>query len=46
MSKDEAREIFYGMPYAEWVSQNQTPADEAKKAEFAKAFAANVGPRE
>jgi hypothetical protein len=42
MSKDEAREIYYGMPYADWVGQNQTPADEAKKAAFDKAFAENV----
>ena len=24
MSKDEAREIVYGMPYAEWVAKHQT----------------------
>jgi hypothetical protein len=24
MSKDAAREIVYGMPYAEWVAQHQT----------------------
>jgi hypothetical protein len=43
MTKDEAREIFYGMPYADWVAQNQTEADGAKKAAFDKAFAENVG---
>ena len=43
MTKDEAREIVYGMPYADWVAQNQTAVDEAKKAAFDVAFAANVG---
>lgn len=26
ISKDEAREIVYGMPYAEWQARNQTDA--------------------
>ena len=43
MTKDEARAVVYGMPYADWVALNQTAADEAKKAGFAVAFAANVG---
>ena len=43
MSKDEGREIFYGMPYDDWKSQHQTEADDAKKAAFDKAFAENVG---
>jgi len=30
MSKDEGREAFYGMPYADWRAQNQTEADAAK----------------
>lgn len=34
MSKDEAREIVYGMPYAEWQRLHQVEASEAKKAEF------------
>ena len=34
LSKDAAREIIYGMPYAEWQALNQTEASEAKKAEF------------
>jgi uncharacterized protein len=34
MSKDESREIIYGMPYAEWQALHQTDASEAKKAEF------------
>ncbi len=43
MTKDEAREIFYGMPYEDWRAANQTEADAAKKAAFEKAFAENVG---
>ena len=43
MTKDEAREIYYGMPYDDWKAQNQTEADAAKQAAFAKAFAENVG---
>ena len=43
MTKDEARAIVYGMPYADWVAQNQTAADAAQKAAFAVAFAENVG---
>jgi hypothetical protein len=43
MTKDEAREIVYGMPYADWVAQNQTPADAGKTAEFEAAYRANVG---
>lgn len=46
MTKDEAREVVYGMPYADWVAQHQTEADEAKKAVFDKAFAENVGPKQ
>ena len=34
LSKDAAREIIYGMPYAEWQALNQTEASEAKKVEF------------
>ena len=45
MTKDQAREVVYGMPYAEWVAKNQTEADDAKKAAFATAFAQNVGPK-
>ncbi len=43
LDKDAAREVVYGMPYAKWVALHQTPADAAKQAEFAVAFAANVG---
>ena len=42
MSKDEAREVVYGMPYAEWVARHQTEADAAKKAAFEVAFRENV----
>ena len=43
LSKDQAREVVYGMPYADWVAQNQTEADATKQAAFVKAFAENVG---
>ena len=43
MSKDEAREIFYGMPYDDWKAQHQTEASPEKQASFDKAFAENVG---
>ncbi|MEO8240803.1 MAG: DUF1244 domain-containing protein [bacterium] len=43
MTKDEGREVVYGMPYGDWVAQNQNAADAAKRAEFAEAFRANVG---
>ena len=42
MTKDEAREMVYGMPYATWVAQNQTDADAAKMTTFDAAFARNV----
>ncbi|MBF9030736.1 DUF1244 domain-containing protein [Rhodobacterales bacterium HKCCE3408] len=34
MSKDEAREIVYGMPYEEWRAKYQTEASDAQKATF------------
>lgn len=43
MNKDEAREIFYGMPYGTWRDQFQTEATDAQKSEFTQAFADNVG---
>lgn len=43
LSKDEAREIVYGMPYADWVARNQTEASAETKAAFQVAFAQNVG---
>ncbi|MCA0940480.1 DUF1244 domain-containing protein [Salipiger pacificus] len=42
MSKSEAREIFYGMPYDDWRAQNQTEASPDKQAAFEKAFTENV----
>jgi hypothetical protein len=42
MDKEEAREIFYGMPYAQWRDQHQTEASGAQKAAFDKAFKENV----
>ena len=35
LSKDEAREIVYGMPYAEWVARHQTEATPEAKAKLA-----------
>ncbi len=43
MTKEEGRELFYGMPYAEWVARHQTEAGEGQKEAFARAFAENVG---
>ena len=43
MTKDEAREIYYGMPYDDWKALHQSEADAAKKAEFEVAFRENVG---
>ena len=41
MSKDEAREAFYGMTMAEWKATYQTEATEAQKADFAKSHASH-----
>jgi hypothetical protein len=46
LTKDAAREIVYGMPYADWVAQHQTGADAAKKAAFEVAFKQNVTDRD
>lgn len=35
LSKDESREIIYGMPYSEWRDRYQTEATPEKKARFA-----------
>ena len=43
LDKEAAREVVYGMPYADWVAQNQTAADAAQQAAFAVAFRGNVG---
>ena len=42
LGKEAAREIVYGMPYADWVAVQQTEADAAKKAAFEVAFRENV----
>lgn len=34
ISRDEAREIVYGMPFAEWKSLYQTEASDEQKAAF------------
>src|SRR5690606_6176658 len=34
LSKDESRELIYGMPYAEWQQRYQVEASEEKKAAF------------
>ncbi|MCG7504495.1 DUF1244 domain-containing protein [Mesorhizobium retamae] len=34
LSKDQSREIVYGMPYGEWQAQHQTEASDAQKAAF------------
>ncbi|MAU21466.1 MAG: cell division protein DedD [Martelella sp.] len=34
MTKDEAREIVYGMPYDEWKAHHQSEASESQKAAF------------
>ena len=36
LSKAEAREIFYGMPYDDWKDQYQTEATPQQQAAFAK----------
>ena len=43
MSKDEAREIFYGMTMDEWKANYQTEASPDKQAAFKVAFNENVG---
>ncbi|MBI6629764.1 DUF1244 domain-containing protein [Pontibaca salina] len=43
MSKDESREIFYGMPFDEWRAKYQTEASAEQQAEFKVAFEQNVG---
>ena len=43
LTKSEAREIVYGMPYDAWRAAHQTEASAEKLSEFDIAFAANVG---
>jgi hypothetical protein len=37
MSKDESREIVYGMPYEEWKAKHQREANAEQRAAFDKA---------
>jgi len=34
LTRDESREIVYGMPYEEWKALHQQEADDVKKAAF------------
>jgi len=43
MSKDEARELFYGMSMADWKANYQTEATGDQQKAFEKSFAENVG---
>ena len=43
MTKEEARETFYGMPYDTWKAQHQTEASDDQKSSFKTAFEQNVG---
>ncbi len=43
MSKDTAREAFYGMSMAEWKANYQTEASSEQQEAFKKSFAENVG---
>lgn len=43
LTKDQAREVVYGMPYADWVANHQTEADATQTAAFVVAFKQNVG---
>ncbi len=42
MTKDEARELFYGMTMAEWKANYQTEATTSQQKEFETSFAENV----
>jgi hypothetical protein len=44
MSKDEGREVFYGMTMDEWKANYQSEVGADKQAAFQKAFAENVKP--
>ena len=34
MTKEQAREVVYGMPYADWQAKHQREATDAQKAAF------------
>jgi hypothetical protein len=42
MSKNEARQIFYGMTMDEWKAQHQTEASAGQQDDFKTAFSENV----
>ena len=42
MSKDDAREIFYGMTMSEWKEKYQTEASDSQKVEFKNSFGKNM----
>jgi hypothetical protein len=44
MSKEEARELYYGMPMSEWKANFQTDASAATQERFKDAYEANIGP--
>ena len=44
LTKDEAREIFYGMSMEEWKTNYQTEANKDKQDNFKIAFSENVKP--
>jgi len=46
MGKDEAREIFYGMPMSEWKATYQTEASADQKAAFEVSFRENVSDKQ
>lgn len=41
LSKEEAREIVYGMPYEEWKAKHQLQATPDQEAQFAASFKDN-----
>lgn len=41
LTKEGAREVVYGMPYADWQAQHQTEASAESQAAFAKAIKAH-----
>lgn len=43
LSKEESREIIYGMPMSEWKAKYQTEASPEQQTEFKQAFVENVG---
>ena len=36
LTKDQSREIIYGMPYEDWKARNQSEASDAQQSAFAK----------